>query len=105
MKRIPILLFLLLISAIGFAQNNVFMTEANNGQHFGMSMDVEAYYLNIFSENDGSGLYPDDTPSHRWIIVDSGTCEGEDRCMSLYFNTFDIPEGDTLLIHDGPSLS
>lgn len=105
MKRIPILLFLLLICAIGFAQNNVFMTEANNGQHFGMSMDVEAYYLNIFSENDGSGLYPDDTPSHRWIIVDSGTCEGEDRCMSLYFNTFDIPEGDTLLIHDGPSLS
>ena len=97
---------MLIMSAIGFAQNNntVYMTEANNGQHFSMSLDVEAYYLNVYPENDGTGKYPDNTPTHRWIIIDSGTCDGE-RCMSLYFNSFDIPEGDTLLIHDGPSLN
>jgi hypothetical protein len=35
MKKIPILFCLLIMSALGFAQNNtVYMTEANNGQHF-----------------------------------------------------------------------
>lgn len=82
----------------------VYMTEANNGTHVQMGLNVEVFGLVINSEDGGNGGYPDDSPSTRWIIVDSSDCEG-DRCMSLYFTTFDIPEGDTLFIHDGASLS
>lgn len=105
MKKIALLFSLIIWATLCFAQDGtVYMTESNNGQHFSMVVNVEVYGLIVNSENDGTGKYPDNTPTHRWIIIDSGTCDGE-RCMSLYFNSFDIPEGDTLIIHDGPSLN
>lgn len=106
MKRIAIFLSFILFAMLGYSQGSgVYMTEANNGQVVKMTMNGEVYGTTIYSELDASGKYPDDSAYTRWLIVDSGTCEGEERCMSLYFNTFDIPEGDTLFIHDGVGLS
>lgn len=106
MKRIAIFLSFILFAMLGYSQGSgVYMTEANNGQVVEMTMNGEVYGTTIYSELDASGKYPDDTAYTRWVIVDSGTCEGVERCMSLYFNTFDIPEGDTLFIHDGVGLS
>ena len=106
MKKISIFLSLILFTVLAFAQSqsNIFMTEANNGQHFTMIQEVDIYALYISNEKDANGNYPDDAPTTRWIVVDSGSCEG-DRCMSLYFNSFDVAEGDTLFIHDGSDLN
>lgn len=106
MKRLIILLGFLLMATLGVSQSStIVMNETNNGQHFSMFLEGEIYALYVRSEKDGTGKYPDDAATTRWIVVDSGTCEGVDRCMSMLFQTFDVPEGDTLLIHDGPSLS
>lgn len=105
MKKIPILICLLLMTTAVMAQSGtVYMTEANNGTHVSMMMQGEVFGLVINSENDGTGKYPDSVRTKRWLIVDSSSCEG-DRCMSLLFTIFDIPEGDTLLIHDGAGLN
>ena len=105
MRKVFIFLSFIVLATLGFSQDpNVYLTEANNGQHFTMVTSTDIYGLNIYTENYTSGNYPDNSSSTRWIIVDSGTCEGE-RCMSLYFTKFDIPEGDTLFIHDGIGLS
>ena len=105
MKKIPILICLLLMTTAVMAQSGtVYMTEANNGTHVSMMMQGEVFGLVINSENDGTGKYPDSVRTKRWLIVDSSSCEG-DRCMSLLFTVFDIPEGDTLLIHDGAGLN
>ncbi|MCR4816900.1 MAG: hypothetical protein K5842_06915, partial [Bacteroidales bacterium] len=62
------------------------------------------YYMTIVNETSPTGGGYNDVAGSRWIIIDSGHCEGESG-MSLYFQTFDIDPGDTLFIHDGPSLN
>ena len=68
-----------------------------------MQVSDESYYLNVYDESDAEGNYLDG-PFNRWVTIDSGTCEGV-LGMSLYFNIFDIDPGDTLFIHDGPSIN
>ena len=105
MKKIGFLLSLLVITAIGWGQNSneVTMNTTNNGGTFTMAQGTGAmYFLHIYSES-----YPDnyeDAARTVWLTVDSGSCEG-DAGMSLYFEHFDIDPGDTLFIHDGPSLN
>lgn len=104
MKKIFTILSLLITAIAVQAQDNFVMSEANNGQHVGMVQNGEIYGMRILSESGADGKYPDDARTRRWIILDSGVCEGE-RAMSIYFNIFDVPEGDTLFIHDGPTLN
>lgn len=104
MKKVAFLLSFLFVAAITMAQETeVTMTQANNGGTYSMVTYLENYFLVVNSEGDGSGKYTDG-PYNRWITIDSGTCEGA-LGMSLYFNSFDIDPGDTLFIHDGPSIN
>ena len=102
MKKVAFLLSFLFVAALTMAQEtSITLTQQNSGGTFSMVTSLDSYYLNIFSENDTANNYLDG-PFNRWIVIDSGTCEGTTG-MSLYFNTFDIDPGDTLFIHDGPS--
>ena len=106
MKKTGILLGFLAIALLGMSQGStsLIMTEANNGQTFSMQVSLESYFLQIYPERDGTGQYIDNVATHRWVTIDSGSCDGE-TAMSLYFESFDIDPSDTLIIHDGPSLS
>ena len=104
MKKFALFISLFLIAAIGMAQeSSITLTQQVSGGNYSMVTVAENYYLIISSEGNGNGQYTDG-PYNRWITIDSGTCEGSTG-MSLYFNTFDIDPGDTLFIHDGPSIS
>ena len=108
MKKAAFLFFLLLLSVYGKAQqqgNDVFLTAGSNGTLCAMApnADQSTNYLSIYNEGDGNGHYTAG-PYDRYIIVDSGDCEGE-RSMSFYFTSFDIHPSDTLFIYDGQSLN
>ena len=104
MKKIAVLFSLLMAIAFAMAQDpDVTLTQTVSGGTYGMVHINESFFLNIHSEDNGFGVYTDG-PYNRWIVIDSATCEGESG-MSLYFNSFDIAPGDTLFIHDGPSIN
>ena len=106
MKTTGFLLSMLVFTAIGWCQNQakVEMTAANNGGTFSMVTSLDSYFLQISSEAGPDGINYDDGPFTRWITVDSGSC-ALGKGTGFYFETFDIDPGDTLIIHDGPSIN
>ena len=104
MKKTALLLSFVLATVLAMAQGtDVILTQESSGGTYSMHVSDESYFLNVYSEYDTAGYYLDG-PYTRWLTVDSGTCEGV-LGMSLYFNVFDIDPGDTLFIHDGPSIN
>ncbi len=105
MKRYILFLGFLMASMLGLAQNNttVVLDQTTSGNTFSMVTTNESYFLNIISQNDTNNKYLDG-PYNYWIVIDSGNCPPPNG-MSFYFNSFDIVPGDTLFIHDGPSIN
>ena len=104
MKKTALLLSFVLATVLAMAQGtDLILTQQSSGGTYSMQVSDESYYLNVYDESDAEGNYLDG-PFNRWVTIDSGTCEGV-LGMSLYFNIFDIDPGDTLFIHDGPSIN
>jgi len=106
MKKIFLFIFFSVTFLYSWAQSegSAYLDDATNGDTVSMTTVNGVYYLNIYDDAFADGTYRDDATIDRYIVVDSGNCEG-DRSMSLYFTVFDIDPGDTLFIYDGPNTS